>query len=78
MTGGVEMSASDKYPTEYDIEPVRIDEPAPARGAVTLLEQAALKGVDVAEHAADPLNKFTLARAAVRAAATVARWARRG
>lgn len=70
------MSADDKYPTECG-EPVRIDEPAPARGAVTLLEQAALKGVDVAEIATDPVNRFTLARAAVRTAAQVARWARR-
>ena len=66
-----------KPAVDLTVEPAPVVEPAPARGAVTLLEQAAIKGVDMAEFAADPLNQFTLARAAVRTAATVARWVRR-
>jgi hypothetical protein len=42
-------------------------------GAVTELEQAALKSVDIAEAVSEPINRFTLARAGVRLAAAVAR-----
>jgi hypothetical protein len=50
--------------------------PAPASSAlpsVTEMELAALRGVDVAEAAADPINKFNAARAGIKLAAWVAR-----
>lgn len=50
--------------------------PAPASSAlpsITELELTALRGVDVAEAAADPINKFNAARAGIKLCAWVAR-----
>ena len=50
--------------------------PAPASSAlpsVTEMELAALRGVDVAEQVADPINRFNAARAGIKLAAWVAR-----
>ena len=43
------------------------------RFSVTEVEVAALRGVDVAEAAADPINKFNAARAGIKLCAWVAR-----
>ena len=61
------MCITDPQPTCYDLEPVNLT------GAVTELEQAALKSVDIAEAVSEPINRFNLARAGVRLAAAVAR-----
>ena len=45
-------------------------------GAVTAFETALKKGLDVAEVAAEPLNRWTIARAAVTLGAKLARWVR--
>jgi len=50
--------------------------PAPApnpRISVTEVEQLALRGVDVAEAAVDPINRFNAARAGIKLCAWVAR-----
>lgn len=61
------MCITDPQPTCYGLEPVKLT------GAVTELEQAALKSVDIAEAVSEPVNRFNLARAGVRLAAAVAR-----
>jgi hypothetical protein len=69
------MCITDKYPTEYNLQPVRLDAPpaAPEAGRITQIEQAALKSVDIAEQINEPVNGFSLARAAVRLTARAAR-----
>ena len=70
------MCITDKYPTEYNLQPVRLDAPpaaAPEAGRITQIEQAALKSVDLAEQINEPVNGFSLARAAVRLTARAAR-----
>lgn len=67
------MCVTDKYPTEYNLQPVRLDAP-PEAGRITQVEQAALKSVDIAEK----INGFNLARAAVRLTARAARALRKG
>lgn len=61
------MCITDPQPSYTNLKPVKLT------GAVTELEQAALKGVDIAEAVSEPVNRFTLARAGVRLAAAVAR-----
>lgn len=61
------MCITDPQPTCYGLEPVKLT------GAVTELEQAALKSVDIAEAVSEPFSRFNLARAGVRLAAAVAR-----
>ena len=75
MTVRADMSLDEQYPTCYGLAPVCDERRAPS---ITECEQAALKGVDLVERAADPLNRFTLARLTVRIVATLARRARRG
>ncbi len=48
------------------------DEPS-ALPSITEVEVAALRGVDVAEQVAEPINKFSAARAGIKLAAWVAR-----
>ena len=71
------MCITDKYPTEYNLQPVRLDAPpaprAPEAGCITQVEQAALKSVDLAEKINEPMNGFSLTRAAVRLTARAAR-----
>jgi len=69
------MCLSDKYPTQYDLKPIILDEPTSL--SITDLEQRALNAVDLVEKISEPINHFSLARGAVRAVAFVAR-ARRG
>jgi len=45
-------------------------------GVVTTFEAALKRGLDVAEVAAEPLNKWSLARAAITLGAKLARWVR--
>jgi len=63
------MCQSDLYPTCYDLEPIRLDQSP----SITELEQRALNMVDVVEKISEPLNRFSLARGAVRAFASLAR-----
>ena len=70
------MCITDKYPTEYNLQPVRLDEP-PEAGRITQVEQAALRSVDIAEKINEPVNGFSLARAAVRLTARAARTLRK-
>ena len=73
------MCLSDLYPTCYALEPIRLDqEPVnldqePVKPSITELEQRALNIVDVAEKVSEPINKFKVARGAVRVAASLAR-----
>lgn len=69
------MCQSDLYPTEYNLRPIVLDEPSSL--SITDLEQRALNAVDLVEKISEPVNRFSLARGAVRAVAFVAR-ARRG
>jgi hypothetical protein len=63
------MCQSDLYPTEYDLEPVRLDHSP----SITELELRAVRLVDVAEKVSEPLNRFSIARGAVRVVASLAR-----
>jgi hypothetical protein len=63
------MCQSDKYPTCYDLKPVTLDQGP----SITDLELSALRGVDLAEKVSEPINRFSLARGAVRLVALVAR-----
>lgn len=63
------MCQSDLYPTEYDLKPVRLDQSP----SITELELRAVRLVDVAEKVSEPLNRFSLARGAVRVVASLAR-----
>lgn len=63
------MCQSDLYPTEYDLKPVRLDQSP----SITELELRAVRLVNVAEKVSEPLNRFSLARGAVRVVASIAR-----
>lgn len=63
------MCQSDLYPTEYDLKPVRLDQSP----SITELELRAVRLVDVAEKVSEPLNRFSIARGAVRVVASLAR-----
>ena len=63
------MCQSDLYPTEYDLAPVKLDQSP----SITELELRAVALVDVAEKVSEPLNRFSLARGAVRVVASIAR-----
>lgn len=55
---------------------LQVTSPAPAPSglpSVTEVEVAALRGVDIAEQVAEPLNRFTAARAGIKLAAWIAR-----
>lgn len=65
------MCITDKYPTEYNLRPIKLDEEE--NGSITEMEQRALRAVDLVEQVSEPVNKFTLARLAVRFVATCAR-----
>ncbi len=65
------MCLSDQYPTEYDLAPVSL---APVSSpSITELEARALGAVDLPERVSEPLNRFSLARGAVRLVALIAR-----
>ena len=65
------MCVADKYPTEYNLAPVSL---APVSSpSITELEARALRAVDLAERVAEPLNRFSIARAFVRGVGLIAR-----
>jgi hypothetical protein len=64
------MCQSDLYPTEYNLKPVTLEKPRPS---ITDVEVAALKGVDLAERAAEPVNRYSIARGVIRLSAHIAR-----
>jgi hypothetical protein len=63
------MCQSDLYPTEYNLKPVTLEK----RPSITDVEVAALKGVDLAERAAEPVNRYSIARGVIRLSAHIAR-----
>jgi hypothetical protein len=63
------MCQSDLYPTEYNLKPVTLEK----KPSITDVEVAALKGVDLAERAAEPVNRFSIARGVIRLSAHIAR-----
>jgi hypothetical protein len=64
------MSYQDEYPTCYNLRPVTLEKPSPS---ITDVELAALRGVDLAERVAEPVNRFSVARAAIKLSAHIAR-----
>ena len=67
------MCITDPQPSYVDLKPVVLDQGP----SITDLELSALNAVDLAEKVSEPLNRFSLARGAVRLIALIAR-ARRG
>lgn len=67
------MCLSDQYPTEYDLAPVSLAPVSSPSPSITELEARALGAVDLAEKVSEPLNRFSLARGAVRLVALIAR-----
>jgi len=63
------MCQSDLYPTEYNLKPVTLEK----RPSITDVEVAALKGVDLAERASEPVNRYSIARGVIRLSAHIAR-----
>ena len=63
------MCQSDLYPTEYNLKPVTLEK----KPSITDIEVAALKGVDLAERAAEPVNRYSIARGVIRLSAHIAR-----
>lgn len=64
------MCISDPDPTCYSLKPVTLEKPSPS---ITDVELAALRGVDLAERVAEPVNRFSVARAAIKLSAHIAR-----
>lgn len=67
------MCLSDKYPTEYDLAPVSLAPVSSPSPSITELEQRALHAVNLAEKLSEPVNRFSLARSAVKVVALIAR-----
>lgn len=79
------MAYSDKYPTCYDLRPIRpeeltqplsitdVEEDARQPLSITEVEQRALQAVDLGEKISQGVNKFDLARAGIRLSARTAR-----
>ena len=63
------MCQSDLYPTEYNLKPVTLEK----KPSITDVEVAALKGVDLVERAAEPVNRYSIARGVIRLSAHIAR-----
>jgi hypothetical protein len=63
------MCQSDLYPTEYNLKPVTLEK----KPSITDVEVAALKGVDLAERVAEPVNRYSIARGVIRLSAHIAR-----
>ena len=63
------MCQSDLYPTEYNLKPVTLEK----KPSITDVEVAALKGVDLAERAAEPVNRYSIVRGVIRLSAHIAR-----
>ena len=66
------MCLSDPQPSYVDLAPVSLA-PVSSSPSITELEHRALNAVDLAERVSEPLNRFSLARGAVRVVALIAR-----
>lgn len=66
------MCLSDPQPSYVDLAPVSLA-PVSSSPSITELEARALGAVDLAERVSEPLNRFSLARGAVRVVALIAR-----
>tara|TARA_S200002703_G_scaffold23177_3_gene19978 strand:- start:5971 stop:6180 length:210 start_codon:yes stop_codon:yes gene_type:complete len=66
------MSITDPQPTCYDLKPVVLTV-EPQAPSITDVELAALRGVDIAENLAEPINRFSVARGVIKLSAYVAR-----
>lgn len=66
------MCVSDPQSTCYDLAPVSLA-PVSSSPSITELEQRALRAVDLAEKISEPINRFSLARSAVKVVALIAR-----
>ena len=70
------MCVTDQDPTCYDLKPVVLTV-EPQAPSITDVELAALRGVDIAERVAEPINRFSVARSVIKLSAYVARKFRR-
>jgi hypothetical protein len=66
------MCVTDKDPTCYGLKPVKLTV-EPQAPSITDVELAALRGVDIAERVAEPINRFSVARSVIKLSAYVAR-----
>ena len=66
------MAFSDKYPTCYDLRPIRPEELTQPL-SITDVELKAIQAVDLSEKLSQGVNKFDLARAGIRLSARLAR-----
>ena len=66
------MYITDPQPTCYDLKPVKLTV-EPQAPSITDVELAALRGVDIAERVAEPINRFSVARGVIKLSAYVAR-----
>ena len=66
------MCLSDPQPSYVDLAPVSLA-PVSSSPSITELEARALGAVDLAEKISEPLNRFSLARGAVKVVALIAR-----
>ena len=66
------MCLSDPQPSYVDLAPVSLASVS-SSPSITELEARALGAVDLAERVSEPLNRFSLARGAVRLVALIAR-----
>jgi len=66
------MCVTDQDPTCYDLQPVKLTV-EPQAPSITDVELAALRGVDIAERVAEPINRFSVARSVIKLSAYVAR-----
>jgi hypothetical protein len=71
------MCITDRHPTCYNLKPITdADKPqinSQERGMITQVEQVALGAVDVAKLISEPLDKFDLAKIAIKFSADLAR-----
>jgi len=65
------MAYSDKYPTCYDLKPIRPEELTQL--SITDVELKAIQAVDLSEKLSQGVNKFDLARGSIRLSARIAR-----
>lgn len=66
------MCLSDPQPSYVDLAPVSLA-PVSSSPSITELEHRALNAVDLAEKISEPINRFSLARGAVKVVALIAR-----
>jgi hypothetical protein len=66
------MCITDPQPTCYNLKPVKLTV-EPQAPSITDVELAALRGVDIAERVAEPINRFSVARSVIKLSAYVAR-----